>query len=354
AAPVPAPAQPAPTAEAAAPAPQAAPAPNPLAHAQVGTEAEVYFDGGEYSFVRDAWNAQFKHDQAAAARLARFNAQLVELAAQTRANLPELIPPGYRGEMLIGPIDRGRPIISRLTGGRITLTDATPFRIPKVGGFTGVGDHVEGTAHVAAGTLTLDDTVVSPKAVSGAWEVSRELVDSSNPAIDRIAMNEMLRDYRTQTESYAVGVYGAGAGTVIADGKELEAQLLDFLDDREEAAEFIGAGRTFYTGIALEEAGDGRARYPYLGPQNASGTSQASFRGVSVQGVEMARASSVAAANALLLRPEDVLWGESNVGQFRFDEVLGPGVIKLAIFAYVAAHILRAEGVRVLTYTPAP
>ncbi|MGN7705050.1 HK97 family phage prohead protease [Cellulosimicrobium sp. 22601] len=353
AAPAPAPAQPAPTAEAAAPAPHAAPAPNPLAHAQVGTEAEVYFDGGEHSFVRDAFHARMSGDTEAAARLHRFNAQLVELAA-IRSGFPEIIPPGYRGEMLVQAIDRGRPIVSRLGEARITLTDATPFRIPIEGDFTGVGDHVEGTAHVAAGTLTVDDTTVNPKAVSGAFEVSRELVDSSNPAIDRLALNAMLRNYRDVTEGYAATTY-SGAAVPVVGGAGLEAELIDFLDDRDLTPAFIAANPTFYSGIALEQAGDGRARYPYLNPTNAAGQTAAGFRGISVQGVDLIRAGKVDAGEAIGIVPEDVLWGESNVLTFRFDEVQGPGVIKLALFAYVAAHVLRPTGVRTWSYTaPTP
>lgn len=362
----PAPQPPAPAAPAVAPAAATSPAPAPepvpaapvapaqpapampaLAGAQVLSEAATYAPGGEHSFVRDAFRARLDGDAEAAARIRRFNAELVTAAVAVRSGFSEVIPPGYRGELMVEAIDRGRPIVSRLIS--TPLTDATPFKIPVEGEFDGVGDHVEGTAHVAAGTLTVDETTISPKAISGAFEVSRELVDSSNPAIDRIAINAMLRDYRTTTEAYAATTLAAAA-TTVHGGKELEAQIIDFLDDRDASPVFIACAPGFFIPIATEEAADGRPRYPYLGPTNASGTTSAGFTGVNVQGVPLIRAGQVATAKAQLVVPEDFFWGESSVGQFRFDEVLGPGVIKLALFAYVAAAKLRASGLRTLAY----
>lgn len=341
-----------------APAEQAAPAPSPFAgaHATVGAEADVYYPGGQHSLVRDAYHAQVDHDPEAAARFNRFNAQLRvageragQFAPALTTGFPEVIPPGYRGDLMVDAIDKGRPFVSRL--GSIPLSDATPFRIPVEGDFTGVGQHVEGTAHVAAGTLTMDEVTVVPQTMSGAFEISRELVDASNPALDSIALRAMLRDYRNVTEAYAATNAAAGLTPVVGidTGAELEQQLIEFLDAREAEPAFIASGLGFYTDIATEQAGDGRARYPYLNPTNASGSSQAGFWGINVQGVPLVRTWSVNTDQALLVDPEDVLWAESPVRTFRFEEVQGPGVIKLALFAYAACRRLRDSGVRVVS-----
>lgn len=330
--------------------PAPAPAPSAFDGAAVITrEADVYATG-EHSFVRDAFHARVDGDTDAAERLTRWRAQQAEFVA-LRPGFGEIIPPGYRPELMVETIDKGRPIMSRLTN-RINITDATPFKIPVEGEFTGVGDHVEGTAHVAAGTLTVGELTVSPKAISGAWEVSRELVDAANPAIDRLATNAMLRDYRRHTEEYAAAQLVAGLTPVVAaDGAALEAQLIEFLDDRDASPAFVAAAVDYYTAIATEQAGDGRARYPYLNPTNAAGSTTAGFAGLNVQGVPLVRAGAIDATQAALVYPDDVLVGESPLLQFRFDEVQGPGVIKLALWSYVVVQRVRDAGVRVVTST---
>lgn len=333
---------------------QPVPAPQPVAGAFDGvagvitSEPDVYRPGGEHSFVRDAFRAHADKDTDAAARLTRWRQQL-ETHAAVRAGFPEVIPPGYRPELKVDVIDRGRPIMSRLTN-RITITDATPFKIPVEGEFTGVGDHVEGTAHVAPGTLTVDEQTVTPKAISGAFEVSRELVDASNPAIDRLALNAMQRDYRRHTEAYAAAQLVAGLTPVLGvdTGAELEAQLIDFLDDRDVAPAFIASSPSYFSDRATEQATDGRPRYPYLNPTNASGTTSAGFSGLYVQGVELVRAGQVTAGDAVMVHPDDVLSGESNLLMFQFNEVQGPGIIKLALWSYVVVKRVRDLGVRVV------
>lgn len=358
-----------PPATPATPAPEAAPSPFAGARTEVGAEPDVYHPGGDYSLVRDVFHAKVDNDTDAAERLTRYRRQLEAFQAdaarfvETRADAPQIIPPGYRGDLLLEPEDTGRPLWALLTSrGAITvpLADATPFKIPSRGKFTGVGDHVEGTAHVPAGTLELGDDTITPKAISGAFEVSRELVDSSNPAIDRIAISAMREDYEDQTEAYAYARMTAGLEAVpgIDTGPELEAELLRFFRDRKRPADFGVAGSTYYEARATEQAGDGRPRYPVINPMNANGQAGAGFESLSIAGKPfvMDEAGGVDAANtAAIVKAGDVLLGESSLLTFRFDEVLGPGVIKLALWAYVAGARLRANGVRLVTAAePAP
>jgi hypothetical protein len=101
-----------------------------------------------------------------------------------------------------------------------------------------------------------------------------------------------------------------------------------------------------------------RPQLPFIGPVNAQGTMKAGYTGVAIDGVELFRAArldaGVADANVVgspgfLARSEGLLWAESNVLQFRFDEVLGPGVVKFALWAYSGAAVLDTDDVAILS-----
>jgi hypothetical protein len=353
----------------------AAASPNPLgtpaARASVTYEEEVYRKGDtSRSFVRDAFRARMEGDHDAAERFGKWQRQLSEVAekyVETTVTQPSIIPPGYRADLLVEPDVPARPILSRLTGMRVNLTDATPFSVPIRGAADVVGDHVEGTAHVAAGTLTTSEITVTPKAVSGAFEVSRELVDSSNPAIDRVAWASILEDYDDKAETYAwERIVGASldkdGGTVLAaltpvttinTPELLEAELVAFFTARLRPASFAASGSEMFTEVIGYRDGDNRPMYPVIAPQNAAGTASVSDAeyGVNVRAVPFVLSSAGStdgADQALLIRQADILAGESAVRRFRFEEVSGPGVIKLALWGYQAITRMRSTGARLI------
>jgi HK97 family phage prohead protease len=322
-----------------------------------GEPATYTFSGGD-SLVRDAFLARMNGDADGAGRLARFNAELAAgnpasvmalaavLTRDATDQIGPFVPQGYRPDLMVRVIDAGRPIVSRLQ--RVPISNASPFLVPVEGDFTGVADHTEGTAHVPEGTLDVNEETVAPKAVSGAFRVSREMVDSSNPAIDRVAINAMARDYRQATEAKAVAAFAAAAGAAVPGINtvaELSAQLVDFMPDDDVPADFVAAGRTFFSTLRTDADSTGRPMIPYAGPSNAPGSIRRPAV-LDVDGTDLFRASRVAAGEAFIVRADDVLWAESNVQQFRFDEVEGPGIIKLALWAYNVAQVLRASSVR--------
>jgi len=330
------------------------------AGAAVTAEPAVYrFDGTGPSLARDVFAARDRGDSEAVDRLTRFSAALaagdpaqdMALAAVIETDTPNssaIIPPGYRPNLTITAVDRGRPLVSR-AGVRVTLTDATPFTIPVVGDFEGVGTHVEGTAHVAEGTQTLSERTVTPRSKSGAARVSREMVDASNPAIDRIIVAQMLRDFQRETEADLWAVIAAAAGAPTNDINtvmELRAQLINFAAaNNGQPADFVGASSTYFSTLASEVAGDGRPALPFVGPMNAVGTIRAGYTGASIDGTEIVNAYSVDATEAVLVRADALLHGEGRLQTFRFDEVEGPGVIKFALWAYTADAVLDTAGV---------
>lgn len=348
----------------------------------VMSEPTTYrFDGSDgLSLVRDAYRARIDGDAEAAARVTRFNAELragnasavhglLSVAAGTGlmtaapgdpipspadtsdVSIPSAFLPNVnRPDLMRRAIDLGRPILSRLV--RTPITNAQPFLVPIEGEFDGVDFHTQGTAHVPEGTLTLNDAPVTPRALSGAYRVTRELVDSFNPAIDGIVMRAMLRDYRRVTENAAAAALALNAPVVggIDTAMELRTALSDFVNDDDELADFVAASRGFIGSLYTEVDGDGRPMIATYGAQGAPSAAapRAGNLGLVLDGTEIVRASRVAAGTALAVRSEGVLFAESAAQQFRFDEVEGPGIIKLALWAYFAIAKLEGDAVSVL------
>jgi hypothetical protein len=344
---------------------------------------------GAPSMLRDAWLSAFGgYDERADAhrRLDRFNAELAagnpgSVAAlltaageslTTAATVPSpaeradfplqgwLPQNTSRADLMLSAVNAGRPIASRLQ--RVPITNAQPFLVPIAGRFEGVGVHTEGTPHVAPGTLTVSDSPVIPTAMSGAYVVSRELVDSSNPAIDNVAMREMLSNYRRESEGVVVDALMAaieGADPLaenVDTVMEMRTALMDFVDDDDQPADFVAASRALLTALYGDVDGEGR---PFLAGAGATaptptGPARGGYTGAAIDGVELVRASRLTEVGGLAIRRDGVLFLESNVQQFSFNEILGPGQIKLALWAYVGAAVLRPADIGAIYSAAAP
>lgn len=342
--------------------PAASPNPAATSSTVVASEAPVYtFDGKGASFVRDAYNARFSFDSEAAERFRRFESQVAEgesaqvglltAAVAIRSGATQFIQNGYRPDLLVEVIDKGRPLVSRI--GTVNLTDATPFRLPVEGVMTGgVGDHTEGTAHVTEGSLAVSDVTITPGAISGAFRLSRELVDSSNPALDRIALQAMTRNYQAATEAKVVAALAAADGTAtvsINTVQKLRVEINSYYDLLLNDPSGVAAHPGFYSALLADVDTTGRSMLSTVNPMNAVATPNAGHTGANVDGIEVFKAYAVSANDAYLYRAEDVLIGESSLQTFRFEEVEGPGVIKLALWSYFVAAVTRTGSVVKLT-----
>lgn len=375
------------------------PEPVRAARFTVSREAPVYsFDGRGPSLVRDAWYAQREHDNDAQERIRKFHLQSAEVqklvassvafaagqtaqfATVTTSSAAEVIPPGYRPDLFVPQLERGRPLVNATSRG--TIANATPFVVPVFGSLTGgTGDHTEGSAPTE-GTLDFGTKTVTPGAISGKLKLTREIVDSANPAIDQIAMAAMREDYAQQTEKkvYAAvngadGVggtitsgfvpSGAQAATVVATaGSEedlvyaLRGALAVYPFRRFAAPNMALLGQNATTLLAGAKDTTGRPLLPSVGAQNASGLGNAVTQGWFIDGLGHIPAwamtgTAAGDAQVITMNSSDVWAWESPVLAFRFEEKQGPELIELALFGYFATHVLRPVGLSGMRITAA-
>lgn len=347
------------------------------------TEPAVYsFEAGRgHSLVRDTWQAKIEGDVEASDRLRKFAAQqreMVQFATVNRTVGANVIPPGYRPDLYVPQLFQGRPLTDMMSKG--TLTDATPFTVPKFGSATGAtADHVEGT-NPTDGTLALATSVtVTPGAISGRFRITREIVDASNPAIDAIALAALKESYSQQTEGkvYAKinGANGVGGtitsgfvpsgaavvalgvgGTVGSNSDEgvlllngLRQQIVEYPFRRFAKPDRLALSQEASKALAAATDTTGRPLLPRIGATNASGTVRTLDLAFDIDGLPGEPAWSITGntstdADTFMFNSQDVWVWESNLLMFRFEEVAGPANIDLALFGYFATEILRGSG----------
>jgi phage head maturation protease len=370
--------------------------------ATVTREAPVYaMNGSGHSMVRDAWKSRTEGDSDARDRLAKFTAQTqdaAKAAAESLAfgpantgNSGAVIPPGYRPDLYVTQLMQGRPLVEAVSRG--TLTDATPFTLPSFTSATSMtSTHTEGV-NPTSGTLTIATKTVTPGSISGVFQLTREIVDSSNPAIDAIAMQAMQESYSQQTEAKVYAELngangqggtitagfvpsgaqailvsggngdGTGAAGTSADGADLIARIR-----QQEAVypfrRFAAPDRALMSAeatnaLATAVGTDGRPLLPSIGAQNTAGVGNAINQGWYIDGLPFQPAwsmsgNAVGDADVFMFNHNDVWFWESGLLTFRFEERSGPANIDLALFGYSATRLLRPIGLSALRYSTVP
>lgn len=332
-------------------------------------EAPLYTFGarnpGQKDFSADIF-AAFKGDGEAKARLDKFTAET--FAAVASGDVNEVNPTGYRPDLYVDYIEKAAPVYAALNAG--TLTDSTPFIVPKFGSASGmVADHVEGV-EPTEGTFTTTGQTITPTAVSGEYSVTREVVDAGgNPQVSGLIWRQCQRLFVEAMEAKAAALLNGATLTELGDGIDLTPTAPATVGDDVEAtlasAVFIDGStawgdvlthRDLYLALANEKAGDGRKRFPAINPANASGTVSSKYRSIDVNGFNLVPAASLGAATVN---------NKSFIGDFSYAPfwATGPQQITLAptvakglvvgLFGYTAGAILDANRLRKLTTSAA-
>jgi len=344
-------------------------------------EPSVYtFDGRGDSLVRDAWAASRNGDEDAIHRLRKFRRQSEDMsevvhhalnfAPQTTTTAAALIPPGYRPDLYVSDLFRERPLVGLASQG--TISNAAPFTVPKFTSVTtGSATHVEGT-NPSDGSLAFAPQVVTPQAVSGRIVLTREIVDSSNPAIDQIAFAEMRESYERQTETivYTLLNGASGAGGTITTGfvpsgaqavttaggtdnqtlvKAIRKAVADYWFARFAAPTGAAMGQGATARLAQAVDTTQRPLFPWSGGLNAAGVANPPSAGYQVDSLNFIPAwamTGVAAGDSqmFLIKSSDLWVWESPLLTFRFEEKQGPANIELNIFAYFGTALIRPVG----------
>jgi HK97 family phage prohead protease len=340
--------------------------------AQVTEPAPYTFDRqgnlrkGTHDFSSDlfaGWRSSGGGDQAARDRVQAF---IREQFAITPANVTNLNYPPNRPDMYVDQMEYQYPVYDAVNKG--TLEDVTPFVVPKFNTATGlVADHVTGT-EPTPGTFTATAQTITPSAVSGKVEITREAWDQGgNPQMSGLIWRQMYRGYYEALEAYAVAQLAANAAS-ITDLTVTTAAVDGALDAALGALivplQYIRGGNRFrkvftqidlYKAMAAAKDTTGRRLYPELGPVNSVGTVEPAYRTIHAHGIDWipawaTAASGSVAASSWMFDPEKVcLWASAPQ---RIDVSWRVAWVDLGIWGYKAFAITDFNGTREVVYDP--
>jgi hypothetical protein len=311
------------------------------------------------SLVCDAWHSQNEGSLGAAMdardRLAAHQRYLrtvrAQFASQTTSTAAALVPPGY--QPLIASIEADRPLYAAASKGEIS--DASPFTLPATITETSVDTGAAVVAENVApteGTLTFGTATVSPAGVKGIFRCTREIVDSSNPAIDAVAFSVMREDYNRETEkliftelntvqsgTITTGQVPSGAQARTSTGTALPADLrkavLNYVDFRKTKARSVVASSRSAVSDALE----------------AVDLQAFAFRDVSLELSPWITGTAAGDGDVFVLGTGDLWAWSSPLLEFTYLEKVGPALADLAIFGYYATKMIKPVGLSSIRHT---
>jgi len=197
----------------------------------VKSEPRTYTERSEYSFIADAYRAQFANDYAAQERLARhMREEAVERRDVTSSNFAGLVVPQFLTD-LAAPLARaGRPLADRSRRHQLPASGLT-ISISKVTTGTAVATQSEGAA---VQETNMDDTKldISIVTVAGQQNVSRQAIERGTN-IDSLVMADLAFAYHTKVDDLVNVELLASAGQSVTytDDTPTVAELYPKLAD---------------------------------------------------------------------------------------------------------------------------
>jgi hypothetical protein len=277
-------------------------------------------------------------------------------AAGTTTTGAGIVPPTWLFEEFAIIAHGARPWADTLR--RVGITDANPVNIG-VQATPGAVIGVQTPENTAPSDGSFNATVLttSPKTYTGKVDVSRQLVDGSNPAVDGIIYADCMGAYNEQIESAVVAAFegaAAYAATIPYPGAGPYTNLFDaFIDAGASVRKHRKAppkvvlcseGAWAYMGKEKDTAGRPLVTTGYHGPMNAYGLGDAVTYGQvagEVVGLQVVPSWAGVDNHIFVAKVDDSLLLESSTFNFRYEEVLGPESIRLGVWGYAAPVIGR-------------
>ena len=180
----------------------------------VTKEARTYSAEAEVSFVKDAYNAQFKNDFSASDRLARhMREESIENRAVGTSNFDGLVVPQYLTDLAAPFARAGRPFLDAATNGHALPANGMTLNISRM--TTGTSTAIQATENSAVSNTDSDDTLltINVRTVAGQQDLSRQAIERGT-GIDTFILQDLIRSWHTTLDNQCLN--GAGtSGTIL-------------------------------------------------------------------------------------------------------------------------------------------
>src|SRR5262245_4386626 len=267
-----------------------------------------------------------------------------------------LVPPVWMGN-LIAPILHRRLRLGQVVRNVPWPGSPFPWTIP-VAGTAAVATVVAEGINAAESDPSYTQLTVSPKTIMGFAEVSRQMIDASNPAVDSLIWDDLIGSFYDNAEVELItalnGQAGVNAITVsagVSSTTDLFNQRSGLLDaiatisdsSAGDADVFVGRTSRWVSYLKMQDTtGRPVILAQSYAPQNAIGTGNVinAFRSPiqgSLESLLAVTSPTVAASTGFVLNSQEVVFTYSAPMQFRFDEPAGPALIRVGVWGYEAS-----------------
>lgn len=326
-------------------------------------------EGGQHSFFADNYRAQVHGDTEAKTRLAEHSRAVTQAGGGVGIVPPKWLIDEYQG------IGRQARAVANLVRHIPLGRDPRPLVLPKqtVGTDANVlSQSAEGANTAGWGTdrfATSNDTL-TPVTKAAYQDVSRQLLDSSSPAVDALVFGDLRAAWDSVVETLvctAILAGGTATGTTFATEAVFKANAaaIDAVIDAQTAVagDLRGTAdlaimnfRRFGNFRKLKD-GNNRPLMPVsrYGPQNGTGALDNLLVG-DIEGVDVVATAGVPTSYAetyAVLRRNAVLLAESDLLSFTYEQVVGPSAVRMGIWGYVGVLVRNPASVSIQTVTAA-
>lgn len=325
--------------------------------------------GAPFSFIGDHYRANKLGDRDAAQRLVDSHRHLAgQYGLKENEHVRDvlgggattfglgLVPPVWMGN-LIAPILHRRLRLGRVVRNVPWPGSPFPWTIP-VAGTAALSTVVAEGINSTETDPSYTQLTVTPKTIMGYSEVSRQMLEGSNPAVDSIIWDDLIGNFYDNAElelitalngQASVNAITVSAGTSsTTDLFNQRSGLLDAIatisdSSAGDADVFVGRTSRWTTYLKFQDT-SGRPvilaqRYA---PANAIGSgdlAQAFANPIqgTLENLLVVTSPGVAASTGFVLNSQEVIFSYSPPMQFRFEEPAGPALIRVGVWGYEAA-----------------
>lgn len=326
----------------------------------------LYIRGGSHSFVGDQWRSANMGDRTAAERLQKHTNALRDnqhlrdvLGAGASTGGAGLVPPVWLAEQFAPILHRKLRVAAQLQ--QVPWAGPFAWSIPVAGTVAKTSSVAEGvnTTETDPGYTVL---TVTPKAIMGYSEVSRQMLEGSNPAVDAIIWADLMGDFydNCELEVIAAATAQAGVNTVTVSAgatttTDILAQRSGILDgisaisdnSAGDADIFFGRTSRWTTYLKMQDStGRPLILAQQYSPQNAIGLGGAvqGFRSPiqgNLENLAAVTSPTVAASTGFIANSQEHLFSISPPMQFTFEQPAGPALIRVGVWGYEAVTFGR-------------
>jgi HK97 family phage major capsid protein len=316
-----------------------------------------YTRGSQHSFVGDQYRATKLGDTAAAERIAKHANALRDdvhlrdvLGAGATTFGAGLVPPVWLAEQFAPVLHRKLRVASQLR--QVPWAGPFPWSIPIAGTVALTSSITEGvnSTETDPGYSIL---TVTPGTIMGYSEVSRQMLEASNPAVDSVIWGDLTGDFLDRCETTVItalenqasvnlatvtdNTVATGMRNVVLDGI---AAVSD--NSGGDADIFVSKNSKWVSYLKLTDTTNrpliNAMRY---NPQNVVGIQQPGqqFRSPiqgDLESLAVVTSPTVGTMRGFIINSQELLYQNSPPMQFSFEQPAGPALIRVGVWGYVA------------------